>query len=360
MRKTALFLMGCFVCGLLLQGCVEGASVREVPLPSTQSAIKPSPTPSHPAVREETAPPLQVTYDHGLLSSREIEILGEEKYVFYRELVENVLQHKTRILIPEGFRRDKSFRYVLNLFQKHCPLSYLTGTPYLSLKGDYVVFEYLFSKETHIEKARQLGRRVENIIQETVREGYSLLEATLSLYRYLAKTTDYHMQAKSTETYGVLMNQEGICTGFAYTMALLLRQAGYDDGYIVAYTPEDPLEEGHAWNVLPFYEKWYHVDTTWEHSGSFGLSLQYFGMTDAQREADGLMRPFNRDLLEDEPLFVPMCSDTSFAPIQTAVKYITDFSNHLLYVQTNDGKWFVFHTDTLQCELTAEPLLSSQ
>ncbi len=36
-------------------------------------------------------------------SSREIEVLGEEKYAFYQELVQGVLQYKTRIPIQRNF-----------------------------------------------------------------------------------------------------------------------------------------------------------------------------------------------------------------------------------------------------------------
>lgn len=359
MKKPTFCLIGFLIC-CLLQGCVATVPVQESPTSSQLDPVEESPVATRPVIAEETAPPLQITYDHALLSSREIEVLGEEKYAFYQELVQGVLQYKTRIPIPEKFRRDESFHYVLNLFQKHCPLSYLSGTPYLSLKGDYVLFEYLFSKEIHEEKIKQLEQRVKEIVKETVRERYNLLEASLSIYRYLAATTAYNMGAASTETYGVLMNQEGICTGFAYTMALLLRQAGYDDGYVLAYTPEDPEQEGHAWNALYFNGNWYHVDATWENSGSGGMGLQYFGVTDAQRENEGLMKPFNRDLLEEGTLFVPICTDESLVPLQTAIRYETDFSNHLLYLQESGGDWIAFHTDTLKYESTEEPLLPSK
>ena len=50
---------------------------------------------------------------------------------------------------------------------------------------------------------------------------------------------------------------------------------------------EDP-DIGHVWLLVKLDGKFYHCDPTWDSHGDGTAGLEYFGMTDAQREESGI------------------------------------------------------------------------
>jgi hypothetical protein len=337
---------------LLASGCsVERQAQPSVsPQPSVQATNMPTPapTPTPTPTPEPTPAPvpyIEIQYDHFLLSKRYRELLSDDLYDLYCVLVQSVLDYENEVEIPEHLRNDPNLRFVTNIFQRQNPLEFLSGTPFYSVDGSRFEMEFRLPKEEHDEKLKQIGQRIEEIIHTNIQENYNALDASIAFYRYLSMNTLYTMETESTEAYGILMNQEGVCTGFAHAMQILLTQSGYDDGYAAESTPDDPEIEGHAWNVLQFGSEWYHVDATWENTAYAGWTLNYFGMTDEER-SEGLVGRIGIELREEEPMRME-CTDEAFVMLHDTIDYRPDLENHRVIFQVWDGGWYVLDTQTL-------------
>lgn len=76
------------------------------------------------------------------------------------------------------------------------------------------------------------------------------------LHDYIIDRMDY--ESKNKTSYTGLVLGKGDCYGFARSMDLLLRRAGFT---VDMAFRNDGL---HAWNLVKVSGKWYHVDTTWD------------------------------------------------------------------------------------------------
>lgn len=86
------------------------------------------------------------------------------------------------------------------------------------------------------------------------------------------------------------MQGNAICEGYAQAYGFLLALAGIKSVSVSGYvTP--PNKDAHAWNMvcLGSDDAWYHVDATWNDSGSSD-STKYFMLTDAEMGPKGFNR----------------------------------------------------------------------
>ncbi|MEG0765182.1 MAG: hypothetical protein RR403_03975 [Pseudoflavonifractor sp.] len=120
--------------------------------------------------------------------------------------------------------------------------------------------------------------KVEYLLQEVVSPQQTELENVQALYRYFAACT-YNETAENVGCYGIMVNSEGICTGYAYALRYLLDQIGVPSH--LAFSSD----ESHVWNVVALDGKFYHLDPTME-SMSGQPGLLFFGMDDARRRMD--------------------------------------------------------------------------
>ena len=83
-----------------------------------------------------------------------------------------------------------------------------------------------------------------------------------ALHDYIIDRVDYGQSYKTA--YNGLVEGKGDCYGFALSMDLLLRRAGFTVD--MAYRNDGQ----HAWNLAKVDGKWYHVDTCWDNGYSYG------------------------------------------------------------------------------------------
>jgi hypothetical protein len=365
-RAGMLFLCLMLLLALFTSGCSEEKQTQPSasPQPPVQAVNTPAPTPTPtptPAPTPTPVPYIEIQYDHFLISDRYRELLNDDLYDLYCELVQSVPDYEGILVIPEHLRSDPNLRFVTNIFQRQNLLEFLSGTPFYSADGSRFEMEFRFPKEEHDEKVKQIEQRVKEVIQTNIQTNYNALDASIAFYRYLSTTTTYLQGAESTDAYGILMNKEGVCTGFAHAMQILLTHAGYDDGYAAESMPDDMEVEGHAWNVLQFGSSWYHVDATWENTAYAGWTLNYFGMTDEER-GEGLVGRIGIELREDEPMWIE-CADETFSMLHDTIDYRPDLENHRVIFQVSDGGWHVLDTQTLHIEpfdASQPPLLNTE
>ena len=106
---------------------------------------------------------------------------------------------------------------------------------------------------------------------------YNEIGRFLYVYRLLAemfKYSDYFspimedltkVEGEKRSVYGSLINGEGVCVGFAVTLAKLLNYVGIDSKVVHGIgTISNGESGGHAWNAVQIDNKWYESDITWD------------------------------------------------------------------------------------------------
>lgn len=292
---------------------------------------------------------VNITYDPTVLGKRAEDNLGEKATKYYKEiLIPAVLNRKKEIDVPKDLT-DNEKALIVNYFQQICPLEYFTGTPFFNVNKDKILFDYTRCKDMTEKEYKQLVnnmcKSIESIINNNIKENYNYFESVISLYRYLSQYTVYNKDAESTNAYGVLVNKEGTCCGFAQSIQILLSQLNLDEGYQVEWLSRDDIE-GHVWNVLYVDEEWYYFDATWENGSTNGDGLIYFAMDEDRRSNDYLqkdeytMSPLSLDLS------VPTCNSNRFEIFKYCRKYKLDLDNHVVKIKNyEDNKWYILDTE---------------
>ena len=110
------------------------------------------------------------------------------------------------------------------------------------------------------EEAMQVKRRVDDIVQ-VMPDTLDPLEKVKYINDFVVLNTAYNLESVASPytPYSILMNQEGVCEGYALTTLLLLEAAGVNARYISGEAGEGL----HAWNLVQVDGEWYHLDTTW-------------------------------------------------------------------------------------------------
>lgn len=103
-----------------------------------------------------------------------------------------------------------------------------------------------------------------------VNDGMSDLEKAVALHDYIAVNTKYNWTTgnggyiSSPHTiytaYGVLVEQDAVCQGYALAYKLLLNKAGIESGVVISNAMH------HEWNYIKLDGKYYYVDVTWDDS----------------------------------------------------------------------------------------------
>lgn len=139
------------------------------------------------------------------------------------------------------------------------------------------------------EKNQIILDRAAAVLEEVVWADMSDYEKELALHDWMAAWGDYDPGALSHSAldradpdndnpYGFLVNQKGICLGYATTFQLFM-----DLLNIPCVTVEGTAHGGtadHAWNMVCLDGEWYCVDVTWDDPvGSSRVSHQYFNVT---------------------------------------------------------------------------------
>lgn len=156
---------------------------------------------------------------------------------------------------------------------------------------------YTYTDYSLPECAKRLAaveEKAEEIVSEIVLPDMSELEKETVLYDYLIQNTEYDNRVydnpencpiDSSTSYGPLIDNLGICSGYAYALKALLTEAG-----IECITVEGVSEgEGHMWNIAKIDGVYYQMDPTFDSGYTHWdgvLSHEYFNITDKQMKRD--------------------------------------------------------------------------
>ena len=136
------------------------------------------------------------------------------------------------------------------------------------------------------EKQEEINTKVNSIIAELIKNNMKDKEKIEVIHDYIVNNTTYDKDFCVTEencvttsiynsdtAYGVLFQNNGICSGYTDLMAIFLAKLG-----IVNYRVTN---ETHTWNAVMLDDKWYILDVTWDDpiSDRDVLSHTYFLIT---------------------------------------------------------------------------------
>lgn len=153
-----------------------------------------------------------------------------------------------------------------------------TGTEML-YELDYT---YLDGKST--DEVRQMRDEIEAQGKKIVRDlglgGKSDYEIVAAIDQYLCDTVYYPDAPYITNDfnpYGAMLEGRAVCEGYARSVKILCELCNVDCYFVTGYCDNDPVNGGHAWNLVNVDSKWYQLDTTWNDGGN---SKDYFLVTD--------------------------------------------------------------------------------
>ncbi len=151
-------------------------------------------------------------------------------------------------------------------------------------------FTYDIPKEEFMQKQKDFEQLVVDILNENVRKDYTDFEKCVALYEYMVTNYTYdYVQCANNDveimntlpkdsfgTYRTFRDKEGICDNLSAVYNFLLLQCGVE---AVQFEGQN-----HAWTYVTIDGEGYFIDPTWGlHSECFH-DLDYFMMTEADRE----------------------------------------------------------------------------
>ena len=94
----------------------------------------------------------------------------------------------------------------------------------------------------------------------------------------------------SHNAYGALVNRLAVCDGFSSAFSLIAREFGFRSVIVEGKSDHNRRSKvEHAWNIIEFEGKFYHIDVTWDQSAYDSFKIYpyfYFGLTDDEIAID--------------------------------------------------------------------------
>lgn len=164
---------------------------------------------------------------------------------------------------PELFYLNSIFLHSYNSYTSQVTISPVIGH---DLEGIDVSTKEGF--DDMMNKYYALENKIEEIADEIYFEGMTDLDKLLLTHDYITDNCVYYLDENgymgdwfSHNAYGVIMNKQAVCQGYAYSYKAILKKLGYDSNDVHLVMSHDLK---HMWNLVKLDGKWYHVDSTWD------------------------------------------------------------------------------------------------
>lgn len=298
------------------------------------------------------------TMRHDVLQYNYKQTTTEAELQLYQQLMADILAQKASIALSNS--HDTNLKLV-GLAQQN-PLYFLIADFQLAENNTKIVFTYRYDQEEQARIMTEIEAEFNTIFNEVLRGDYNDLEKILALYQYFAKRIQYdyawyeaYSQLSAEEKLQLILNKEdhginmyqalssnqGVCHSYAYLMQYALHQLEIEN--VVVEAEEVEGTDGHAWNQIKLGENFYHFDLTWDSERTttqqLGSSLQYFGMTDDERQQE---RQFTSPIVEE----AITCNAETFQAFRSAEDFVL-LGNHRVKLQLQDGRNVVYDTNSL-------------
>ncbi|MEG2119444.1 MAG: hypothetical protein RRY53_03745 [Pseudoflavonifractor sp.] len=294
---------------LVLLACAACAPTpaQPTPPPAQQPTPPPVSTPVHTAPAESTAPPVFV-YDKYSMDSYTRDYVKPDP-ALYRLLFDAVDRFDSALPLTGTPPSEEQVLALSAAIFARFEFNYVNSV-LLAPDGGSLLIRYRdgITEEQAQGEKDAFRRKVEYLLGEVVHPEKTELENVTALYEYFSACT-YDETAENVGCYGIMVNSQGICTGYAYALRYLLDQIGVPSH--LAFSED----ESHVWNLVALDGNFYHCDATWESlSRSTKPSMDFFGMDDTRRRMDfsGWYGGGNSSYPRYD---LPRCTDRRFAAL---------------------------------------------
>ena len=285
----ALLSLLCSLCACVAQPAEPAAATQPAQTtPVTTAATEPT---------EEAKPygltPLvengRYVYNPHLLSQESIDYMGEGFAPFFASFVDAFLNYE-----PQCYCPDSSYAEMLStIIYYDFPLYTALAEPFeyfrhYNPETGMATITYRYDRPTHDAIKAQLIQVANNFLAATGPENSDIQNAR-AIYHALSGSITYDHSAleifERKESYYAYLYGTGVCITFANAYNQMLTQVGIQATLASCDVPNDV---GHIWSLVTLDGQQYFCDPTYEISYDEGQGYRFFGMTYAQRTADGL------------------------------------------------------------------------
>ena len=247
-----------------------------------------------------------LTYDDYILE-KGINVISLEEESIYREILYSLKNLESSIDLSQygSFNDGREMAKIYFKVVDDHPEFFFLGNS-VSWSGNSqeikLYFDYLYSTEETELRIKNFEIKVNQIIDDLIKPSMSQLEMELAFHDYILLNTAYQLGTITNESYtayGVLMEGQGVCQGYAKAMQLLLNVVGIEAIYVSS------AEMNHGWNIVMIDGERYHLDVTWDDpvpDVSGRLRYQYFNLSDEEMAKDHVW----------DTVAYPNCSNNQF------------------------------------------------
>lgn len=138
-------------------------------------------------------------------------------------------------------------------------------------------------------------KEASDIINKIISPDMDDVEKVKAVHDYIVINTKYDVEGyekndlspSSFTEEGVLIKGKAVCQGYAEAFQLFMELLNIKSKIV---TGTDKITGiGHAWNMVSLYDKWYHIDTTWDDplpDQESRVQYNYFLLRDEDMEDD--------------------------------------------------------------------------
>lgn len=271
------------------------ASKETVTVPSMPDSMFEQ-QPEIPAEAEKPQKPLFTEIDHYVINPVVNSFLSEEGKAVYPALIDGILNRQEEIRLTDDY--DTNLTLILAV--RYTPYYFLVEDDTFTRDHKSVRFTYAYNAEEQREKAAYIDQEYLNILNSCITPEMNDVERTLAVYGYFGSRISYDYAwldeldmaedkylFPDIEVYDALKTNRGVCHSYTYLCEFALDQLGIECIRVDGLMRDDP-DTGHMWLIVKLDGKYYHCDPTWDSHGDGTCGLEYFGMTDEEREASGI------------------------------------------------------------------------
>ena len=195
---------------------------------------------------------------------------------FTQENMENMVDQKcayVNSLFERYIAENPDYFYLITgNYGGYANINYFTYTLYFEPLVCYDFTDFDGCGKTLKAQYDEMQAKIASIAQELSFDGMSDLDKALLAHDYITDNCVYYLtydengeeyygDGYSFNAYGVFVNRQAVCQGYAFAYAALLKELGISIDNIKQIR-SDALE--HQWNLIYLNNNWYHVDTTWD------------------------------------------------------------------------------------------------
>jgi putative cell wall-binding protein/transglutaminase-like putative cysteine protease len=191
-----------------------------------------------------------------------------------------------------------------------------------------ITFNYTGTNENMISKRETVASKVNEIVNSVTNATMTDYQKELALHDYLVNNCHYNYDVAEGidvkkennpdiyTAYGVLINGDAVCEGYADAMYRLLKAVGIDSMMVVGTVSSDGgVSYGdHAWNIVKIGGQYYQLDPTWDDPTYFsGPNEPIPGYNDPTHDYFNVTDDFLSQNHTWDKSQYPICNSTEYA-----------------------------------------------